>query len=621
MSSFRAISGVSASLRNLLRDRMEDLVDVSIAPPDVTVPSVNAKRLNLYLYQVTENGYMKNGEIPGHGHPGAYGHPPLSLDLHYLLTAYGGDETGGDSDLEAQEILGDAMRVLHDLPFVTDKLKITRSAVGTVGGPILDNSLLGESERVKITLQPMTLEDLSKIWTALPETNFRRSVAYQVSVIQIESQQPRRFPKPVREPPLSGPRIFVVPFRSPQISDIHVRRPGDPPEAERPFAYARIGDTLIIQGRNFAGANTRVVLGEVDATHQIGPSRQDDRIEVTIPDDIALQPGPQPVKVALDVLMGEPPTPHLGFQSNLAVFMLVPKIGGLTLDRDAIPNARMRTLEISGERLFLDALSGETLVGPALIPKSAYHASQPTKITVLPDTLPAWPVRCLISGDLSSFPNLPSAPELQMTIGSDGPRRVAFTSRPTTLSDAARALQAAIRGASRGDASFKGARVTTADNRLVVVPGGLGNNITVAAGAVANQLRLIGGTTSQGYLSGELSPFPRLTSSNPAVTLTLGGTTKTVTFTTLATARPKTVQEAVPLLHTDIRNAGFSNVQVTTLGNQLLILPGATGTVTFDKVTGTDETTVAELQLRAMYPVRVRVNGAESIDEKDLELP
>jgi hypothetical protein len=52
-----------------------------------------------------------------------------------------------------------------------------------------------------------------------------------------------------------------------------------------------------------------------------------------------------------------------------------------------------------------------------------------------------------------------------------------------------------------------------------------------------------------------------------------------------------------------------------------LILPGAAGTVAFDKVTGADETTAAELQLRARYPVRVRVNGAESIDERGLELP
>src|SRR5919202_5943513 len=109
MSNFKAISGASTSLRTLLRDRMEDPVDVTIAPPDVTVSGVTDKRLNLYLYQVTENGYLENQEIPGHGHPGSYGHPPLSLDLYYLLTSHGSSETEEDSDLEAQQILADAM--------------------------------------------------------------------------------------------------------------------------------------------------------------------------------------------------------------------------------------------------------------------------------------------------------------------------------------------------------------------------------------------------------------------------------------------------------------------------------------------------------------------------------
>src|SRR5215217_2644772 len=287
MSDFRALGGVSTSLRRLLRDRMEDPVDVTIAPPDVTVSSVTGERLNLYLYQVTENGHLKNQEIPGDGHPSSYGHPPLSLDLYYLLTAHGSSETEADSDLQAQQILGDAMRVLHDLPVFTDQLQVTRAAVGTVGAPILDTNLMGEFEQVKVTLQPVTLEDFSKIWTALPEANFRRSVAYQVSVVQIESQQIRRFPKPVGEPPPAGPRVFAIPFRSPRIGDIRVRRPGDPPDSERPFAYARVDDTLIIRGRNFASDTTRVMLGTVDATDQIALSR-DERIDVTIPDNTAL---------------------------------------------------------------------------------------------------------------------------------------------------------------------------------------------------------------------------------------------------------------------------------------------------------------------------------------------
>jgi len=195
MGDIRAIAGVSSTISRLLRDRMEDLVPVTIAPPDVTVAGVSGKRLNVYLYQVTENCNLKNQGISGQGPPSAYGHPPLSLDLHYLLTAHGAADTASNADIEAQIVLGDAMRVLHDFHIVTDSLQITRSAVGAVGDPILDPSLRNQLEEVKITLEPVTLEDLSKLWTALPQANFRLSVAYQVSVVQIESESLGRVPR------------------------------------------------------------------------------------------------------------------------------------------------------------------------------------------------------------------------------------------------------------------------------------------------------------------------------------------------------------------------------------------------------------------------------------------
>ena len=194
MGAFRAIAGVSSTISRLLRDRMEDLVPVTIAPPDVIVAGVSGKRLNVYLYQITENCNLKNQGIPGQGPPGAYGHPPLSLDLHYLLTAHGAADTASNADIEAQLVLGDAMRVLHDFSIVTDSLQITRSAVGAVGDPILDPSLRNQLEEVKIALEPVTLEDLAKLWTALPQASFRRSVAYLVSVVQIESESLRREP-------------------------------------------------------------------------------------------------------------------------------------------------------------------------------------------------------------------------------------------------------------------------------------------------------------------------------------------------------------------------------------------------------------------------------------------
>lgn len=624
MTDLRAIEGISATLQTLLRDRMEvpdseDPVLVTISTPN-DQQDTDSRRVNLFLYRVTENDYLKNQEIPGIGHPATYGYPPLCLDLNYLLTAYGTSADGEfTSEVRAHWVLGNAMRVLHDHPVITERLE--RMRVAPIGAPMLDQSLRGEFEQVKLHLEPISLEDLSKVWTSLM-LPCRLSAAYKVSVVQIESQRPRRFPRPVGELPARGPRVYVLPFRSPQINEVHVIRWDDPDRRVKPFPYARIGDTLVIKGRNLAGEATRVILGAVDATAQI-TDLQDSRIEVTIPNDERLLPGPQPMTVVRDIMMGEPPEPHRGFQSNLAVFMLVPRIDSRTPSLGTVP----RTLRIQGERLFHDTLTGETLVGPALTPKATYLSATPTDITIaLPDTLPAWPVQCLISGTLPSSLSLTATtPEVQVTIGRDGPHMATFPKKPITPTEAAQYLQAAIRSAPDGGPAFKGTRVTIVDSQLVVVPEGLLDTVTIAPissdPTTASELLLDVGAAVQAYLSGELMPFPTLTASQPAVRVTIGGVPHVATLAT----RPATLAGAVAKLEAAIQGAGsepgFTGTRVTTLENQLLILPGAAGNVVFEGVAGIDEASVAELQLDVHYPVRVRVNGAESIDDESLRLP
>ena len=268
MSGFQAIAGVSSTLRNLLRDRMEQPVSVTIAPPDVTVAGVSGRRVNLYLYQVSENGFLKNQEIPGQGHPADYGRPPLSLDLLYLVTSFGSSESGVDADLEAQQILGDAMRALHEFSTISDDLHVGDDPAQP---RILDPALVGEFERVKITLQPTSLEEFSKIWTALPQANFRRSVGYQISVVQIESRRRRRPALPVRER-----RVYSFTLRTPHVAEI-LR---DPPFEDAPGGVAEVNDTIVILGHNLAGESTRVMLG---ATAVTVPAPQEGRLSLTVP--------------------------------------------------------------------------------------------------------------------------------------------------------------------------------------------------------------------------------------------------------------------------------------------------------------------------------------------------
>jgi hypothetical protein len=638
VSDFHAIGGVSLSLKRLLEDRMElpDLQGTpSRGPVTISTPGsetvdgdgeeqdTSTPRINLFLYRITENGSLKNQEIPGHGHPGAYGHPPLSLDLHYVLTAYGSTPSPGVSFVDetvAHYLLGSAMRVLHDHPVITKQLRTVRPPAGD---HILDRRLTEEFEQVKLYLDPISLEDLSKVWTSLM-LSYRLSVAYKVTVVQIDSQRARRFPNLVGEPPPAGPRVYTVPFRSPQIRELHAHRAGDRPGMERPFPYVRVGDTLVIHGRNFGKEPARVVLGGLEATTT---PLSGDRIELTIPDDTLdgavvpeerrLQPGAQPVSVVLSL----PELPQTGFHSNRAVFMLVPLITGL----EPNPNALPHTLRIRGKRLFLGALSGETLVGPAVVGKSSYRNASPTEITVpLPDTLPARQVRCLVSGGLSPFPpNLPNELDVKVRIGADSFRTATLRERPTTLEGAAELLQAAIRTADGGGAAFRGARVTTAGDCLVVVPGGLIDPVTVSGTTVADGLGLSTGRQVEGaYLSGELAPFPAVTAAQPQMRVTIGTAARTVTLT----PRPTTLADAATRLQSAITlpgpgGIGFTEARVAVLGSQLLVVPGGPEPANFEGVSSGDQTTVAELRLRATFPVRVRVNGAESIDQQSLELP
>ena len=414
MSGYKAIRAVSTTLQNLLSHEMEDLpISVTLLPPDITPTGSSGKRINLYLYLVSESGYLKNQEIPGEGHPGAYGNPPLSLNLHYLMTGYSDKDTSDDRDLFAQETLGDGMRVMHDFAIITRD------------SPYLDPQLQHEFERVKISLQPASLEDFAKIWTALPNASFRCSVAYNVTVIQIESERPRRLAVPVQTR-----RLHLFLTERPEIDSVYRTPllPGDPIGDSR----AAVGQSLTITGTGFKAAKTWVRLGALDPIGVIPTS--DEAIQITVPDaqyppdfdhPLArpippadrLQPGAQLVQVLVQ-------RPGEGVQGGLdrgtsfveavtqsssqSVFMLVPGITGIT------PGAgtSATTLTVNGTRLFNGALKSFVYVNDIAIEVPLAPPPTDTQVqvslaalaTAIPPLLPSppnYPVRMQVNGALS----------------------------------------------------------------------------------------------------------------------------------------------------------------------------------------------------------------------------
>ena len=380
MADYLAIQGVSRTLSTLLRDRMEREVAVTLAPPDVKVTGFDKPRVNLYLVQVMENAALKNQEIPGQGHPASYGNPPLSLDLRYLMTTHSDPDTNPDADLDCQALLGDAMRVLHDHPIVTDRLEITRSAAGTLGDPILDLGLLREFEKVRICLEPEPLDEITKIWSALPAANFRRSVLYRVSVVQIESNNVRRIARPV-----TTRRIFATTLHRPEIVDVY-RTPAPAGDVEGDVRV-KLLDQITIEGRNFIAEKAWVRLGDLDPIRVTGHTAL--RICTAIPDDIyptdadhpairpippelLLQPGPLKVQVVTEHAVeaieggldpGESAKRPRQFRSNLGLLQLMPEISNIS----PAQGKSSALLSVSGKRLYGEDLRSHVLIGDALI--------------------------------------------------------------------------------------------------------------------------------------------------------------------------------------------------------------------------------------------------------------
>lgn len=382
MASHAAIAAVSRTLRTLLLDRMVTGPEITLAPPDVEVTGVNGPHVNLYLMQVIENAALKNQEIPGSGHPAAYGHPPLSLGLRYLMTTHSTVENQRDADLNAQTLLGDAMRVMNDFANGIDHLVIVNPVAGSPGDPILDPDLANEFERLRIVLHPASLDDITKVWSAVSGTNFRRSVVYEVNVVQIETPLPRVSPKPVEKR-----RIHVSVRRRPEITDLYVSpvNPGDPIGEMR----ARIGEEITIIAERVAAERLYIRLGSLDPIRI--PLPGDGRIRIAVPDTQypadADHPTPRPIPPLQQLQAGpleiqliafhpsEGVEGGLGkgtaivgsrrFPSNIRLMQLVPTVTG------AIPpggNASS-VLRVTGKRLWhAGARSAEVIVGDAAIP-------------------------------------------------------------------------------------------------------------------------------------------------------------------------------------------------------------------------------------------------------------
>jgi hypothetical protein len=345
MSNFLAVATVTAALRRTLHQALDDAannevgavggINVTSVRPDGASSGVPSKGVNVFLYNVMPNAAWRNADLPTRNANGTVvQRPRVALDLQYLLSFY-----GDEGDLEPQRIFGIVARTLHTQPVITAQV-----IDDTISNPPFDNflsasNLADEMERVKFIPVSLSLEELSKIWSVLFQTRYTLSIAYQGTVVFIESQDTPRHALPVETR-----KIFVVPFQQPKITMLKSQVTSTGPLlVNQPIL---VGHTLVIIGHGLRGTDgTRVRIGETDIVIS-HTDVSDSQIVVTIPAtapaaEDPIRAGVQAVRVVHPRLLGEPLMEHGQVESNAEALVLRP-----TIKKDGGGNADIKVQNV-----------------------------------------------------------------------------------------------------------------------------------------------------------------------------------------------------------------------------------------------------------------------------------
>jgi hypothetical protein len=183
-----AIARVTTALQARLQAALvaaSDPGSVFVGPFDD--PQAQAASLSLFPYRIVPNASLRNTE---HRVPAPTPPPPtityrdaLPLDLYYLVSV---GSRPGASEEPLLRVLGFAIQSLQiepDLPAAT----VTPSSM----------SVSLEPDPVRVTFEPLSTDEISRIWALWPTANYRTSLAYLVSPVWIDPPQPPAVAAPV----------------------------------------------------------------------------------------------------------------------------------------------------------------------------------------------------------------------------------------------------------------------------------------------------------------------------------------------------------------------------------------------------------------------------------------
>lgn len=391
MSDYLAVGGVSAVLCSLLSTALASggpttilgpTPGITAVSPDLITTGQNEQpRLNLFMYYASLNPALRNLGLPSSNAQGArLSNPPLALDLHYLVTAY------GSTQFDPEILLAWALSVFHETPVVPSQTiqaaldALAEQQQATTEATLISRSTLAEQvEHIRITPEALTAQEIWQLWTAF-QAAYRPTAALQVSVVVIQDTQAFTSNRPVQH------RVVTAqPIQAPVITGLS------------PLMIPA-GQILTITGSNFLGDSPTDTVVSFDSGAGVPAGTvQGNLLRVTLP--ATLMAGTRTVRVQRMVTFPRSTAPHQGFSSSPAPFQLIPVIQ--TPVPQATPGSPL-TLTLTpavGRTQQVTVYIGDTAI-PVGEPPATAPASSTTITCPIPAGFPAgtYPVRVEIDG-------------------------------------------------------------------------------------------------------------------------------------------------------------------------------------------------------------------------------
>jgi hypothetical protein len=167
--SGRAIGAVSEIIKNHLMNSWQNFVlptpTVTIGRPEKSTGNPTAARLNLFLYELKIDPFLRNRSLNTSRSPFVW------LAAKYILTAF--DRSNESDSMEALQYLGEGIRILAAL----NKIPIEN---GPLPVPELDEN----HEDLILTIEDVGVEVLSRIMQG-PDQQYRSSAGFEVRPIML----------------------------------------------------------------------------------------------------------------------------------------------------------------------------------------------------------------------------------------------------------------------------------------------------------------------------------------------------------------------------------------------------------------------------------------------------